>query len=48
MRLAMTVEDFLDGDKQSSFINRISAFLEIPTNRLKIAGIVESTRLRVL
>lgn len=39
LRLAVTVEEFYNDDTQTSFINRISAFLGISTNRIKIVGI---------
>lgn len=43
-RLAMSPEDFLDGDTRTTFISRISAFLNIPTDKLKIVGIRTPTR----
>lgn len=39
MHLAMTIEDFLDNDKQTEFIDRIATFLDISTDKLKIVGV---------
>lgn len=47
MRISMSVEDFwADDTHQTTFINRISAFLSIPFDRVRIVGIVESTGVR--
>lgn len=34
----MTVEDFWKDDFATNFIDRISAFMNIPTNKLRIVG----------
>lgn len=48
-RLAMTPEDFMNDNKRTTFLSRISAFLNIPTDRLKIVGIrTPSSKRRVL
>lgn len=49
LRLAVTVEEFYNEDVQTSFINRISAYLGISANRIKIVGLKSSSsRLRRL
>jgi len=35
----MTVDDFWNNDEQTNFLDRISSFLNIPTNRLRVVGI---------
>jgi len=35
----MTPEDFLNDNTRTTFVSRIAAFLNIPTDRLKIVGI---------
>lgn len=45
----MSTEDFLaDEAHGTSFINRISAFLAIPFDRVRIVGIASSSRRRQL
>lgn len=48
LRLSVTVDEFYDDDVQTSFVNRICAFLGISTDRLKIVGIRESSLRRIL
>jgi len=45
-RIAMTVDDFLNNDTNTNFVDRITAFLNIPTDKLKIVGIKETTAAR--
>ena len=45
MRLTMDKDQFItDTSLQTSFLNKISAFLNIPTDRLRIVGIKGSSR----
>jgi len=37
----MTVDDFLNNDTTTNFVDRITAFLNISTDKLKIVGIKE-------
>jgi hypothetical protein len=42
MRIGMTQEEFFsDNAHKTTFINRITSFLKIPHDRLRIVGIVE-------
>lgn len=38
-KLTMTMQDFLDNNLDTNFIDRVSAYLNIPTNKLKILGL---------
>jgi len=40
----MTPEDFLNDNSRTTFISRIAAFLNIPTDKLKIVGIKSTSQ----
>lgn len=48
MRVTMTPAEFVTGNVQSTFIDRIATFLNITTDRIRIVGLRSSTRLRNL
>ena len=48
IRLTMKLEDVYNTGYQTNFINMMAAFLNIPTDRMRIVGIKIETRLRVL
>jgi len=47
MRLDVTVEEFYsDDESETNFLDRISSFLSISTDKLKIVGIVDVPKRR--
>lgn len=40
----MTTEDFFNDNARTTFVSRIAAFLNIPTDKLKIVGIRTPSR----
>jgi len=44
MRLAVTVDEFFNSNKDSTFVDRVCAFLGISTDRLKIVSGTPATR----
>ena len=41
----MKIDDFFKDDERTNFVDRITAFLQIPTNKLKIVGIRVPTKM---
>lgn len=42
MRLKMTTAEFFDNDRDTKFVDRMCAFLDISTDRLKIVGVYKA------
>lgn len=48
LRVTMTPDEFVTGNVQSNFIDRIATFLNITTDRIRIVGLAPSSRRRNL
>lgn len=44
MRLTMTVSEFFDNNRDTKFVDRICAFLDISTDKLKIVGVYSAEK----